>query len=153
MGLELAYEFSFRAVLEQPADFGVGPLGRRMYFEVTGGEATGDRFNATLFGGGGDWVVLGPDGFGRIDVRLQFRTDDGALVYAQYLGILEPNATVTAALAAGDGETGYEDQYFRTAPRFETGDERYAWMNQSLFVARGHVVRGPGVEYEVYRVS
>ena len=36
-------------------------------------------------------------------------------------------------------ETAWGDQYFRTAPRFETGDERYAWLNQTVFVARGRV--------------
>ncbi|MGO9431725.1 DUF3237 domain-containing protein [Rhodoblastus sp.] len=47
--------------------------------------------------------------------------------------------------------TDYGDQYFRTTPRFETGDPRYAWLNQSVFVAEGRI--GPGkVEYKVYRV-
>jgi len=56
------------------------------------------------------------------------------------------------ALATGVGTT-YEDQYFRTTPRFETGDPRYAWMNTSVFVARGRVREGMGVEYEVFRVG
>lgn len=152
MSLELAPEFSFWASLNPPVDFGVGPLGRRTYFEVTGGAATGERFNATAFGGGGDWVLVGPDNYLRLDVRLQFKTDDGALVYAQYFGLLEINARVGEVMASGSGSTTYDDQYFRTAPRLETGDERYAWLNQSLFVARGRLVEGPKVEYEVYRV-
>jgi hypothetical protein len=42
--------------------------------------------------------------------------------------------------------------YFRTAPRFKSGDPRYACLNQSIFVAEGRV--GPGrVEYRVYRVA
>jgi len=47
--------------------------------------------------------------------------------------------------------TDYVNQHFRTTPQFETGDPRYAWLNQSVFVAEGRV--GPGrVEYKVYRV-
>ena len=89
--------------------------------------------------------------FGRVDVRLQFKTHDGASIYVQYFGLLEINQTVAQALATGGG-TRYEDQYFRTAPRLETGDSRYLWVNESLFLARGHVVEGAKVEYEVYRV-
>src|SRR5699024_4234838 len=103
------------------------------YFEVTDGAATGERFNATAFGGGGDLVLLGADNYGRLDVRLHFKTEDGALVYVQYFGLLEVNAAVGEAMAGGSS-TGYDDQYFRAAPRLETGDERYTWLNQSLFV-------------------
>jgi hypothetical protein len=152
MSLELAHEFTYRAALNAPVSFGLGHLGSRMYFEVTVGDATGPRFTATAVGGGGDWMLAGPDGYGRIDVRMQFKTHDDAFVYVQYVGLLEMNAVAGQAMAAGTG-TKYEDQYFRTALRFETGDERYAWMNTSVFVARGHVVPGPlQVEYEVYRV-
>lgn len=151
MSLELKHEFSFWVALNLPVDFGAGPLGRRIYYQVTDGAAAGERFNATAFGGGGDWILVGGDGYSRLDVRLQFKTDDGALVYAQYFGLLELNAKVGEVMAGG-GSTTYEDQYFRTMPRLETGDERYAWMNRSLFVARGHLLEGPKVEYEVYRV-
>jgi hypothetical protein len=151
MSIQLKPEFSFWASLNAPVDFGAGPLGHRIYFEVTGGEATGDRFNAKAIGGGGDWVVVGPDGYGRIDVRLQFKTDDGAHVFIQYLGLLEINATVGQAMATGAATT-WEDQYFRTTPRAETGDSRYAWMTRSVFVARGRLREGGGVEYEVFTV-
>jgi hypothetical protein len=151
MSLECKSEFSFKVSLNPPVDFGAGPLGQRLYFEVTDGVATGERFNARAVGGGGDWVVVGPDGYGRIDVRLQFETDDGAHVYLQYFGLLEINQVVGQAMATGAG-TSYEDQYFRTTPRFETGDPRYAWMNQGVFVARGRLCEGGGVEYEVSRV-
>ncbi len=151
MSLELKQEFSFWVSLKPPLDFGAGPLGPRIYFEVTGGEATGDRFNARAVGGAGDWIVVGSDGFGRIDVRLQFETHDNAHVYVQYFGLLELNEAVTQAMSTGAG-TKYEDQYFRTTPRLETGDSRYAWVNQSVFAATGRVREGGGVEYNVYRL-
>jgi hypothetical protein len=49
-------------------------------------------------------------------------------------------------------ESSFADQYFRSTPRIETGDERYAWVNQTVFVAQGRLIPG-GVEYEVYRVT
>ncbi len=151
MSLELKHEFSFWVSLKPPIDFGAGPFGQRTYFEVIDGAATGQRFNGRAVGGGGDWILIGPDGFGRIDVRLHFETDDDARVYVQYFGLLEINQAVAQALATGSG-TKYEDQYFRTTPRLETGDPRYSWMNQSVFVARGRAREGGGVEYEVYRL-
>lgn len=151
MSLDLAHEFSFWAGLKPPVDFGAGPLGRRSYFEVTGGAATGKRFSADVLSGGGDWLLVGRDNYARLDVRVQFKTNDGALIYTQFFGLFELNAKVREAMASG-GNTTYADQYFRTTPRMETGDERYGWMNQSIFVARGHLLEGPKVEYEVYRV-
>ncbi len=151
MSLELSYEFTFWAQLNPAVAVGPGPLGQRLCFEVTGGAATGDRINAEVLSGGGDWILVGPDGYGRVDVRIQLKTVDGAFIYVQYGGLIEINQVVAQALATGGG-TNYEDQYFRTAPRLETGDPRYGWVNQSLFVARGHQVEGAKVEYQVYRV-
>jgi hypothetical protein len=152
MSIELVHEFTFWGAVKPPVAIGPGPWGTRLFFEVTGGEARGERFTAKAFGGGADWAVVGPDGFARLDVRIQFETDDGAFVYAYYDGLLEMNEAVGAALQNGTG-TDYADQYFRTTPHLETGDERYAWVNQSVFVARGHVLEGRRVEYEVYRAA
>ena len=123
MNLELAHEFTYRVTLKPPVSFGQGPLGLRTYFEAIGGEAEGPRFTATAIGGGGDWILAGADGYGRIDVRLQFQTHDDAFVYMHYFGLLEMNAAAVNAMVSG-GSTTYEDQYFRTTPRMETGDAR-----------------------------
>ena len=48
---------------------------------------------------------------------------------------------------------GLKIRYFRTSPRMETGDARYAWVNTSLFVGEGRVIEGLGVEYRVARVT
>ena len=60
------------------------------------------------------------------------------------------NDAVQRALASGGG-TDYGDQYFFTNPRFETGDERYAWLNTTFFIGEGRILPGPGVEYRVWR--
>jgi Protein of unknown function (DUF3237) len=118
---------------------------------VTGGAVTGPRLNGQVLSGGGDWALIGSDGRVRLDVRGQFETDDGAFVYMTYDGIIEFNEAMQQAMASG-GETDFGDQYFRTTPRFETGDERYRWLTQSVFVARGRAYRS-GVAYEVFRVT
>ena len=142
-------ECTFTATLKPPVPIGAGPIGTRMIYEVASGEIKGDRLRGKILGGG-EWALVGPDGHLRVDVRLQAETHDGAFLYIQYVGLLEMNEAVMGALASGKG-TGYGDQAFYTNPRFETGDERYAWLNTTFFVGEGHLLPGLGVEYRVHR--
>jgi len=145
--MELVHEFDFGVVLKPPVVFG-----SRMFLEVAEGKVAGGRLNGTVLPGGGDWVVLGGDGWGQVDVRIQLATDDGAFVYTHYTGLLELNEAVLQATTTG-AATDWADQYFRVSPRFETGDPRYAWLTTSLFVAEGHLTAGGGIEYHVFRVT
>jgi len=128
-----------------------GPFGQRIYYDVTHGELEGPRIRGT-WRSGGDWLIVGSDGFTRIDARGQLETDDGAFVYVQYHGVLEMNAVLRTSLKEGR-ETRFEDQYYCITPRFETGHERYAWLNQAVFVGEGRLCSGGDVEYRVYRVA
>jgi len=149
--MNLEYELTYNATIKDPVVVGAGPYGMRLVYEVTGGSFEGERLRGKLLSGGADWILVGPDGWGRLDVRAQFLTDDGAAIYAVYYGVLEMNEKVQRAIAGG-GSTDYGDQYFRTTPRFETGDPRYSWLNHTVFVAQGHVLPH-AVEYKVYRVT
>jgi hypothetical protein len=150
--MDLRHEFMLRARLEPPVSFGAGLLGERIFFHAIEGTVEGERLRGTLLPGGGDWLLAHPSGWGVLDVRVQIRTDDGALIYAHYPGLVEMSPTVLAALGNGTA-TRFEDQYFRTTPRMETGDLRYAWVNHSLFVGEGRAIEGLGVEYRVSRVT
>ena len=147
--MQLVQEFSYTATLKPPLPIGAGPIGTRMYYEVTGGEVVGERLRGKVLGGG-EWALIGPDGFLRVDVRAQIETHDGAYIYVQYLGLLGVNEAVQRTLETGAG-TAYGDQYFYTNPRMETGDPRYAWVNTTFFVGEGHALPGLGVEYRVWR--
>jgi hypothetical protein len=147
--MQLVHEFTCSAMLKPPLPVGPGPIGTRVYYEVERGEITGDRLSGAILGGG-EWALIGPDGYLRVDVRLQAETHDGAYLYIQYCGLLELNEAVQGALASGAG-TDYGEQYFFTNPRFETGDARYAWLNTTFFVGEGHLMAGSGVEYRVSR--
>jgi hypothetical protein len=149
---QLEYVATYNALLKPPIQAG-GPFGTRMIFEVAGGEfhgASGER--GALLTGGADWLLVGPDGWGRLDVRAQIQMADGPVVYAQYFGLIEMNEAVTDALAKNTSTT-FEQQYFCTTPRFEASDPRYAWLQQSVFVAQGRIIPGPGVEYNVFRIK
>jgi hypothetical protein len=150
--MELRPEFTFTARLAEAVPVGPGPYGTRRIREVLGGEVTGERIRGRIGTGGADWVLVGSDGWGRLDVRLTIHTHDGAYLYVQYFGVIEYNDAARAA-NAGERSSDFADHYFRTAPRLETGDERYAWVNRSLFVADGRLHPGPVVEYRVHRVT
>ena len=147
--MKLVQECSFKAMLKPPVPIGAGPIGTRMYYEVNSGEVTGERLRGKVLGGG-EWALIGPDGFLRVDVRVQVETHDGAYLYSQYVGLLGVNDAVHRALQTGGG-TEYGDQYFFTNPRMETGDPRYAWVNSTFFIGEGRVLPGRGVEYRVWR--
>ena len=40
----------------------------------------------------------------------------------------------------------------RLAVRFETGAQRYLWLNTNLYIAKGRLLGTGHIEYEVYRV-
>ena len=149
--MKFVEEFTFSAQLKPPVPIGAGPIGTRMYYEVAGGQVIGERLRGKILGGG-EWALIGPDGFLRVDVRLQVETHDTAFLYVQYSGLLEMNKAVQEATSTGRG-TQFGDQYFFTNPRMETGDARYAWVNTTFFVGEGRMLPGLGVEYRVWRPS
>ena len=151
MPLSLRPLTSYRADLEAPEVVGPGPFGLRQVFIVKGGKVTGERLSGALRPGGGDWLLASADGFGRLDVRGTIETDDGALLYVSYFGVVELSERAMQALTEGPA-TDYGEVSFMTQPRFETGDPRYTWLNTAVCVAEGRLLPGPAVEYQVYEV-
>lgn len=149
--MELEYVFGYRAPVLDVYRVG-SPFGQRRIARCGAGTVSGPQLNGEVLEGAHDWILDGPDGWGRIDVRVHFRTHDGCVIYAQYLGVIEYNDKYQAA-TRDSGETAFEDIYFRSTPRFETDDPRYAWLTQSVFVGRGRILPGFTVHWEVYRVT
>ena len=96
--------------LKPPVMVGPGPFGVRVFIEVSDGviesdaEAIGLRsFTGKVLPGGGDWALLGADGWCRLDVRTLFETSDGATIYAQFPGIIEWTDDVAAGSRARAG--------------------------------------------------
>jgi hypothetical protein len=132
--LPVEHLFTLRANVSRAATMPDGPRGTRVVVECTGGRFEGPLLNGKVSAPSGDWVSLGADGQMRLDVRMLLRTDDGADILMTYRGI-----------ASDGGAT------IRVAPMFETGDERYAWLNAVQGVATG-VSGGGRATYEVYRL-
>jgi len=138
------------AVDLQPAQPIPTPTGTRLTFVTTGGVIDGPRLRGQILPGGGDWLLAGSDGVGRVDVRATLRSHDGALIHYEARGIIKIPADGMDRLAAGE-VLAFDDTYVRTTPSFETADERYAWLNE--VVAVGYNILSPNhIDYRVYQV-
>lgn len=134
----LDHLFTLTATLrEKPPALVNAPQGSRVIVTVTGGHFEGPKLRGTVDNSGGDWVSRRADGSIKLDVRIMLRTDDGADIFMRYEGIGVP---IDGALK------------LVTAPLFETGDTRYAWLNNVQAI--GHGAGGGGqVSYEVFAVQ
>lgn len=119
-----------------PVMIPAAPQGTRMLIGASTGKFAGERLQGTVVAPGGDWVTQRADGSIKLDVRLTLMTDDGAAILVSYNGI---GVFEDGSLKA------------RSAPLFETGDERYAWLNHVQAVGIGSL-SGTTVEYEVYEL-
>jgi hypothetical protein len=145
---ELEHLFSYTADIDEPQQgVGAGPFGYRMIARVMGGRVEGPRLNGEVLPGGGDWATIDDKNTLRLDARITLKTDDDALIFGSVITPIDP-ATI-ARVIAGTAESG--DFYYRTAPIFETGDARYAWLNTTVCVAVGNLSTS-GVSYDVFGV-
>ena len=82
-----------------------------------------------------------------MDARATFETADGALPYVQCCGVSKEDPSRPRTTR----ETEYGEIHFMTAPRFETGDERYVWLNDLACVGEGRLMTDD-VAYRVHAV-
>ena len=151
---EFTLLFELSATLERFDDLGDTPMGHRMMAVVGQGSGTisGDRVRGQILGGsGGDWLLLRPDGTGQLDVRITIKTDDDALIYMRYEGIVAGDAVPRVLRGEAVSPADY---YFRTTPYFETSSAKYAWLNKIVAVGVGQCDLAKGwVGYKVYAIG
>ena len=154
--MEMVHEFTWRVSATLPSIVGRVPWGTRMFHVLPEVDLTGLRLNAKSVSPGGDWILATDDGWSHIDVRVQLKADDGAHIYVQYEGWIEPSEKLKAAVETLT-PTDYADQSIRTTWKFECGDKKYAWLNRSIFVGEGRLLPGGpnllGMEHQIYRMS
>jgi hypothetical protein len=147
--LPVAHLFDMQVDL-QPAQPISTPLGTRLTFVVNGGTITGPALTGEVLPGGGDWLLVGADGVGRVDVRVTLRSHDDVLVHFESAGIIKVPADGLQRLAAGQALP-FGETYVRTTPRLATSDERYARLGEIVTVAY-NVLAPNRVDYRVYQV-
>jgi hypothetical protein len=132
-------------------ELGDAPLGRRRIIPITGGTFRGERLSGRVLPGGADWQVIRSDGVAELDARYTLETEDKALIYVRNFGYRHGPADVIKRLAAGE-PVDPALYYMRTTPRFETGAERYQWLNRIICVGTG-ARRAGAVELDFYEVK
>jgi hypothetical protein len=141
MAIELVPLCTLRLQLKPPIEVGGGPAGTRLIVEVASAQVKGDRLRGEMLGAAAaDWVIVGPEGTGTVDVRATLQTDDGAIIFVKYNGRLDVSQGLQFPMTA------------YVAPLFETGDERYAWLNRIQAVGKGIIYEDLSLDYEWYEV-
>jgi len=123
-----------------------------IYGVPQGGWVEGPKISGTLIGPGGDWLQVLPDGTARLDVRATIETDDGALIYISYNGVIR--GTESSQSKQQNGEVVKpEDLYFVVAPTMRTSSEKYAWLNHVQCIGKMVELKsgdGAYVKYDIF---
>ncbi|WP_407538611.1 DUF3237 domain-containing protein [Deinococcus radiomollis] len=137
LGSELLFQISLELDYSGVQNIGAIPAGGRTVVPVSGGHFEGPRLRGQVLPGA-DWVLWRPDGAMLIDVRLALRTDDGATIAVVYTGLAYGKTEGAMTQFRNRQAVPDTDIYIRTAPRFETSDPRYDWLNRVLAVGHGY---------------
>jgi len=130
---------------------GASPLGTRRIIPISGGSFEGERLRGIVLPqAAADWLLDRGDGSSQQDARVTLQTDDGALIYMTYRGVRFASPEVNARIARGE-RVDASEYYQRVAPFFETGSERYGWLNRIVSVVAGARIK-KGVAYKVFEV-
>lgn len=126
--------------LDPIRDLGPGRAGQRRIIPIIGGTATG-KLAGKLLHLGADWQTVLPDGTAELIARYAIETPDGALIEINNEGYRHGPAEVIQRLAKGE-EVSPDQYYMRTTARLESGDPRYSWVNNLVFVGTGARLAG-----------
>ena len=102
---------------------------------VTGGTFGGPRLQGTVRDGGADWITQ-VSGHSSLDVRITLDTNDGAIIYMTYTGVVH---------RADSG------LYWRVRPVFQTASEKYDWLNHIVCIGKSKQITGK-VAYDVFEI-
>jgi len=148
--LEFAFEIRINVEPGKGFEAGATSKGVRRVIPITGGSFEGPDIKGTIIAGGYDFQLLRNDNVIEIDARYVLQTNDGALITIVNRGLRHASKEVMQQMASGV-EVSPLLYYFRSVPEFETGNEKYDWLNRSVFVANG--IRKPAeVIISVFRV-
>ena len=137
---ELVSIGTLTAIIGEMVEVGSGPKGKRVSVDVPEVTLEGPGIKASLaINDAADWLTLsGPDDeLGTLDVRFTLKTDDGAFIYVEYGGCADMQTNLIVS-----------------TPTFQTGDERYQWLNKIQAVGAGKFDPDTGIlVYQLYRVD
>src|SRR3954469_15861269 len=141
MAPELRFVMELRVEIGPALEVGSTPHGLRRVIPITGGEFEGPELRGIVLAGGADWNLRRSDDVAEVWARYTLQTDDGVLISVTNAGLSR-------------GLHGTPERYARTSPSFEVGDERYRWLERSVFVGTLERDSGetPAVRLRYYEV-
>ncbi len=151
---ELSIErlFYLEAVLHP--DIPVGDVGRGglIICPIKGGFFEGDKLRGEVMNFGADWNLLYHNHLDVVDTRYLLKTDDGAVISLSTNGRCV--MTQQQAEASERGEfVDPADYYFRQHLFFETGSEKYGWLNSAIAFAVLGIKATGEICYNAYMVK
>ncbi|CAN8099724.1 unnamed protein product [Discula destructiva] len=151
----IAHDFRLSANLDRKIALGQSCWGERNWIGICGGEWSATWGKGKIVPGGQDAQLLTDTKSTFVDTRYLLVTDDEkpAHIMVRTEGWRTgPPAVLERLLDPVEGDKVSPDEYrFRLYVRFETGDERYRWVNEGMWVGSG-VRRGLEVLYDGYRL-
>jgi hypothetical protein len=118
-----------------------------------GGWADGPQIKGKLLAPAADWLRVMPSGIIRLDVRAAIQTDDGAVIFMSYNGVIQCSKEQVDRLNAGQ-ELKAGDCHFVTAPTFETKSEKYGWLNAVQAIGKMVSIKGGDhVDYDLFAIK
>ena len=134
---KLLFEVTFN--LKHGVEVGQTLAGKRTIYPVLDGFFEGPNLKGKVLPEGADWFLQLNETTNKIDVRVTLQTNEGENIYVTYQGYLKLNV---------DGS-----YYFRTTPYFETSSKKLAYLNHTVSVGVGTIVKlGETVSYKVYQI-
>ncbi len=112
------------------------PYGVRRIATLNSGNFDGPKLKGRVLPGGGAWTLVRRDGVLDIEVRLLLETTDKHQIYMHWKALREVRESVGERLRHGE-TVDPASYYFRATPYFETGSEKYGWLNRVCAVASG----------------
>ena len=131
--LQTRYVFTITAHIGDVTSAGDIGTGVRRIIPITGGEVKGRDVNGKVCAFGADFQIIRPNQLIELEAKYAIETDDGAVVYVENKGIRFGPVDLLQRLNRGE-PVDPRLIYFRTAPKFETGAEKYRWLMEGLFV-------------------
>lgn len=142
--------FTLTGQVLRPQNIGLSPAGLRRIIPIAGGTFAGPKLRGSVLVGGGDWMLVRPDGVAQIDVRVTLQTDDGELIFMRYGGFAHGPKEVMEQLGRGEA-VDPAAYYLRVTPLFETASQKYAWLNRIVAIGTGQRLPD-SVVYDVYEI-
>ena len=131
--LQTKYVFTITARIGEVTTVGDIGHGVRRIIPIIGGDVRGD-VNGKVLAFGADFQIIRPNELIELEAKYALETDDGATIYVENKGIRFGPVELLQKLKRGE-PVDPKLIYFRTAPKFETGAEKYRWLMQHIFVA------------------